>query len=148
MKQREVVDKLFNVVFNNDSDENDKCFFIGGPGGSGKTFLCETLWYLLKSNNKKVCTMAFTGIAATLLPEGKTVHKIFQLPVPLYSDSSSRLELREAAYLKEIDVFIWDEAPMAPRYAIELMDRTLRDIVGNHILFGGKVIVLGGDFRQ
>ena len=94
--------------------------------------------------------MAFTGIAATLLPNGKTVHKIFQLPVPLYSDSSSsiKLESEEVAYLQSVDVFIWDEAPMAPRYAIEIMDRTLRDIMNNNKLFRGKIVALGGDFRQ
>ena len=32
--------------------------------------------------------MAFTGIAAALLPMGKTVHKVLGLPVPLLSDSS------------------------------------------------------------
>lgn len=94
--------------------------------------------------------MAFTGIAATLLPGGKTVHKIFKLPVPLNSDSSSniKLESQDAAYLKEVDIFVWDEAPMAPRYAVEIMDKTLRDVMNNDLLFGGKIVVLGGDFRQ
>ncbi|XP_018307764.1 uncharacterized protein, partial [Mycetomoellerius zeteki] len=48
----------------------------------------------------------------------------------------------------EIDIFILDEAPMAPRYALEIMDRTLRDITDNNLPFGGKIIILGGDFRQ
>ncbi|XP_011873928.1 PREDICTED: uncharacterized protein LOC105565388 [Vollenhovia emeryi] len=95
--------------------------------------------------------MAFTGIAATLLPAGKTVHKTFGLPVPLFADSSSNIKIqsKEAQYLKETDIFIWDEAPMAPRYALEIMDRTLRDIMNNDLPFGGKIIIiLGGDFRQ
>ena len=37
---------------------------------------------------------------------------------------------------------------MAPRYALEVADRTLRDLMNNNKPFGGKVIVLGGDFRQ
>ncbi|EZA46987.1 ATP-dependent DNA helicase PIF1, partial [Ooceraea biroi] len=96
------------------------------------------------------CTMAFTGIAATLLPAGKTVHKTFGLPVPLFADSSSNIKIqsKEAQYLKQTDIFIWDEAPMAPRYALEIMDRTLRDIMNNELPFGGKIIILGGDFRQ
>jgi len=94
--------------------------------------------------------MAFTGIAATLLPAGRTVHKIFGLPVPLFADSSSSIKIqsKEAQYLKKIDIFIWDEAPMAPRHALEIIDRTLRDIMNNNLPFGGKIIVLGGDFRQ
>jgi len=94
--------------------------------------------------------MAFTGIAATLLPAGKTVHKTFLLPVPLFADSSSgiKIQSKEAHYLKEIDIFIWDETPMAPRYALEIIDRTLRDIMNNDLPFGGKIIVLKCDFRQ
>jgi len=37
---------------------------------------------------------------------------------------------------------------MAPRYALEIMDRTLRDIMNNDFSFGGKIVLLGGDFRQ
>ena len=37
---------------------------------------------------------------------------------------------------------------MAPKYAMEVVDRTLRDIMDNGSPFGGKIIVLGGDFRQ
>lgn len=94
--------------------------------------------------------MAFTGIAATLLPNGRTIHKVFGLPVPLFADSTSNIKVqsKEAEKLKLIDVFIIDEAPMAPRYVLEIMDRTLRDIMQNDLYFGGKIILLGGDFRQ
>ncbi|XP_036143523.1 uncharacterized protein LOC118645856 [Monomorium pharaonis] len=37
---------------------------------------------------------------------------------------------------------------MAPRYALDIMDRTLRDIMNNDLPFGGKIVILGGDFRQ
>ena len=52
--------------------------------------------------------MAFTGIAATLLPNGKTVHKTFALPVPFFSDSSSNIKIqsKEAEKLKNVDIFI------------------------------------------
>ena len=36
---------------------------------------------------------------------------------------------------------------MLHRYHLEAMDRTLRDITGDPRSFGGKVIVLSGDFR-
>ncbi|KYM94629.1 ATP-dependent DNA helicase PIF1 [Cyphomyrmex costatus] len=59
-----------------------------------------------------------------------------------------KLEMSEDYIRKEIEIFIWDEAPMAPRYALEIMDRTLRDIMNNNLPFGGKIVILGGDFRQ
>jgi len=138
-KQKEIVDLMLNKLNNNNN--NNHCFYIDGPGGSGKTFIYTTIYHLAKIRNKHVCTMAFTGIAATLLPEGKTVYKTFVLPVPLFADSSSNIKIqsKEAQYLKKIDIFIWDEAPMAPRYALEIMDRTLRDIINNNLPFGGKL---------
>ena len=78
------------------------------------------------------------------------MHKTLGLRVPLFFDSTSNIKLqsKEAAALRKVDIFIWDEAPMAPRYALEIMDRLLRDIMSNNLAFGGKVVVLGGDFRQ
>ena len=37
---------------------------------------------------------------------------------------------------------------MAPKYAIEIIDRTLRDLMNNDVPFGGKIVILGGDLRQ
>lgn len=37
---------------------------------------------------------------------------------------------------------------MAKRFAIEAVDRTLQDLVGVSQPFGGKLVVLGGDFMQ
>ncbi|XP_043464207.1 ATP-dependent DNA helicase PIF1-like [Leptopilina heterotoma] len=72
------------------------------------------------------------------------------MPVPLFSDfvSNFKSQSKDAEYLKQVDVFIWDEAPMAPRYALKLIDRTLRDFMNVDLPFGGKVMVLSGDFRQ
>ena len=94
--------------------------------------------------------MAFTGIAPTLLPNGKTVHKVLGLLVPLLSDSSSNFSVqsKEGQFSRQTDLLIWDEAPMAPRYALEIIDKTLRDILNTDLLFGGKIVILGGAFRQ
>ena len=37
---------------------------------------------------------------------------------------------------------------MIPKKALEIIDRTLRDLCTNDLPFGGKLIILGGDFRQ
>ena len=145
--QKKIVDEILDSLDNN---RNQRCFFVDGPGGSGKTFIYNTLYHLIKGRKLNVNTMAFTGIAATLLPEGKTVHKTLGLPVPLFADSSSSIKAQseQGQTLKNVDVFIWDEAPMAPQYALEIMDRLLKDIMQSNSLFGNKIVVLGGDFRQ
>ena len=45
-------------------------------------------------------------------------------------------------------IIIWDEAPMSKWQSIKCLDRMLWDITDYNILFGYKVIVLGGDFCQ
>ncbi len=54
----------------------------------------------------------------------------------------------KAQMLRKAKVIICDEAPMAHRDMFEIIDRSLRDILNNDEPFGGKVIVLCGDFRQ
>ena len=132
--QRNFVDAVLSAIDNDNAEQ--KCFYIDGPGGSGKTFKYTTLSNLVRSRGKCVSATAFTGIPAILLAEGKTVHKTIGLPV------------KQGEYLKNCDLFIWDEAPMLPRYALEVASWTLQDIMNNDKPFGGKVIVLGGDFRQ
>jgi len=61
-EQKEIVDTILIATTNNNSDN---CFYIDGPGGSGKTFIYTTLYYLLKSRGKIVNTMAFTGCNIT-----------------------------------------------------------------------------------
>jgi ATP-dependent DNA helicase PIF1 len=53
------------------------------------------------------------------------------------------LNSKKAKLLREADLIVWDEAPMAPIMALNTIDRLLRKIMNNDLPFGGKVIVLG-----
>ncbi|XP_072087306.1 uncharacterized protein [Arachis hypogaea] len=52
------------------------------------------------------------------------------------------------------NLIIWDETPMLNKMCFEALDQTLRDLMSvtdqhkTHQPFGGKVVDLGGDFRQ
>ncbi|XP_044005453.1 uncharacterized protein LOC122850360 [Aphidius gifuensis] len=150
-KQKEIVDTIIEVVMTEDKTKiENTCFYMDGPGGSGKTFVYTTLYHLLKSKGKNICTMSFTGVSAILLPNGKTVHKAFGLPVPLFFDSTSHIKIqsKEAQIMKDYDLLIWDEGPMAPRYCMEIGDKTYKYFMDSNLPFGGKVMLIGGDFRQ
>ncbi|GFV93151.1 ATP-dependent DNA helicase [Trichonephila clavipes] len=43
---------------------------------------------------------------------------------------------------------IWDECTMTPHHALSAVDRLFRDLMGLDVPFGGKVFVLGGDWKQ
>ena len=93
--------------------------------------------------------MAWTGIASILLPKRMTSHKTFKLPLDLENIESAFLKLEsEKKKLREVDAIIWDEASIIPRKTLDIVDKTLRDVCNMNIAFGGKLIILGGDFRQ
>ena len=56
--------------------------------------------------------------------------------------------------IEKASLIIWDEAPMTHRHAFEALDKSLRDILSLHdpkaktLPFGGKTVLLRGDFRQ
>ena len=100
--------------------------------------------------------MASSGVAALLLPGGRTAHSRFKIPCEVEDDMIC--DVSRGTMLSELieltSLVIWDEALMANRKCFEALDRTFRDIekVKNpelaNIPFGGKVVVLGGDLRQ
>ncbi|XP_039787285.1 uncharacterized protein LOC120653653 [Panicum virgatum] len=59
-----------------------------------------------------------------------------------------------AGLIAKSSLIIWDEAPMSHKHCFEALDRSLRDILAVHdqrnasLPFGGKPMLLGGDFRQ
>ncbi|XP_071729398.1 uncharacterized protein [Rutidosis leptorrhynchoides] len=121
-EQRNAYDTIVRAVH----DSRGGVFFLYGYGGTGKTFLWRTLSATFHCRGEIVLNVASSGIAALLLPEGRTAHSRF--------------------------LIIWDEAPMVNRICIETLDRSLRDICrpinpnSMDTPFGGKVIVFGGDF--
>ncbi|XP_057425917.1 uncharacterized protein LOC130719311 [Lotus japonicus] len=137
-EQKGVYDQVMDVVF------------------KGKTFVCNTLSVALRSKGLIVLNVASSGIASLLLPGGRTVHSRFSIPLDInnLSTCNVRQGSLKAELLQKASLIIWDEAPMLNKHCFEALDRTLNDIMttqatyGNDISFGGKIIVLGGDFRQ
>lgn len=50
--------------------------------------------------------------------------------------------------MRDTDLFIIDEASMVPKHALDAINMMLQDVMDNDKLFGGKIVLLGGDFRQ
>uniref|UniRef100_A0A0D2ZU42 ATP-dependent DNA helicase n=2 Tax=Brassica oleracea var. oleracea TaxID=109376 RepID=A0A0D2ZU42_BRAOL len=112
-------EKVYAAVLKSVDEQSGQLFFVSGAGGTGKTYLYRT-------------------IIARLRSVGKVV-------IP-----GSSL----AALISKADLIIWDEAPMAHRHAFETLDRSFRDLLSHESPeastqpFGGKTVLLGGDFRQ
>ncbi|KAK2436868.1 ATP-dependent DNA helicase pif1 [Trifolium repens] len=70
----------FKTIMDVIDRKQSEVFFIDGPGGTGKTFLYRTIMASLRSRGQIVIATASSGIAATLLPGGRTAHSRFKLP--------------------------------------------------------------------
>jgi PIF1-like helicase/Helitron helicase-like domain at N-terminus/Helicase len=134
----------------NDANSSHKLFFLDGPGGTGKSFTIEMILAHVRKQKKIALAVASSGIAALLLTGGKTAHSRFKLPLDLSETTTCNIPGQSdlATLLHDTSIIVWDEAPMAHRIAIEAVDRTLQDIMKCDEPFGGKTILLAGDFRQ
>ncbi|KAK9665879.1 hypothetical protein RND81_14G142400 [Saponaria officinalis] len=152
-EQRSVYNQIMDVVHKGSGG----IFFVYGYGGTGKTFIWRTLCAVIRSKGEIILPVASSGIAAILLPGGRTAHSRFGILINVTENSTCpgikpNTELTEL--LIRTKIIIWDEAPMMHRFCFEALDKSLRDVMrfsadGDCSLpFGGKVVVFGGDFRQ
>ncbi|TFY73333.1 hypothetical protein EWM64_g10679 [Hericium alpestre] len=142
---------IFDEVLANVRTSSPLLMFIDGKAGRGKTFLVNSLCDYLRAHNQIVLATATAAYAAQLYPGGRTTHSTFKVPVNEKSemlDSPIQRNSPRAELLKAATLIIWDEAPMANKAVLSCVDDTLRRVMGNNIPFGGKILLLLGDFRQ
>jgi len=152
--QHSIYDNVIDAV--HDPKPVDKTFFVDGLGGAGKTFLYECLFSRVRSTSDIELSMASSGNVALLLEGGYTAHSRFKIPVASLCGSYAcyvPLNSPQAALIRAARLIVWDEAPMAHKHVFEAMNHTLQHVMGvvdpplKDMFFGGKVVVMGGDFR-
>ena len=145
-EQRAVYDAVMAAV----QGEEKHVFFLHRAGGGGKTYVCNTIAAAVRARRRVALCVASLGIASLLLNGGRTSHSRFHIPINI--DETSRCKIKRDDFLHRTleltDIIIWDEAPMQHRFCIDAVDRTLREILGRDLPFGGINVLFGGDFRQ
>ena len=148
--QKEVYDTIMNAV----KDEKQLLLFVDARAGCGKTFVSNGVLDDIRSlepGGSVALAMATTGIAANLLHMGRTFHSRMKAPLTPTEESTLQISSQSglAKLIRMAKLLMIDEATMLDRFQLEAMDRTLRDIMDKpDIPFGGKTLVLTGDFRQ
>ncbi|CAN0900491.1 ATP-dependent DNA helicase PIF1 [Linum grandiflorum] len=148
--------KAHDAILQSLLSNSGKLFFLYGHGGTGKTYLYNCIISRVRSLGQIAIVVASSGIAATLLPGGITAHSQFKIPIEV--DHASTCAVKKGTTLARLlelaTLIVWDEAPMVHKHSFEAVDRTLCDIMNtptdgpNYKPFGGKTVILGGDFRQ
>ncbi|XP_046808269.1 ATP-dependent DNA helicase PIF1-like [Lucilia cuprina] len=150
-EQRNVIDCVMREVLHHDTGSNVYC--LTANAGCGKTFIQTAIIHKMNSLNLKCIPTAFSGIASTLLIGGRTLHSVFKIPIPVLENSVSSITANspQSSFINSASLIMIDEISMCPLHALKLIDRLLRDLSTNanrNTLFGGKTILLCGDFRQ
>ena len=125
--QRRIYVSIMNVV----NTQSGGLFFIYEHGGTGKIYLYKTILSVVRSERKIALAIASSGIAALLLPGGRTAHSRLHIPINLTEESTCEVKpgTHAAELLSKASIIIWDEAPMAHKQCFEAVDRTLKDIM-------------------
>jgi hypothetical protein len=150
-RQKNIVKHVLKIISKKESGTlQNGCVCIDGPAGSGKTYSYRTLCHLFRGRAIKYKTASWMGIAANLLPDGRTLHRTFALPFNIDEHANSNAKPNSAIgkELINTDIFIIDEISMVPKYALEIIDKKLKELMDNNLPFGGKIVIIGGDFRQ
>lgn len=121
-----------------------KDFYIEEDISFGIVF---TWWYCLNRNIK--------WLASLLLLRGITTHSKFAIPVPTFENSTCNIhqgsELAELLSSKTNNMG-WNTTNDTQNCCFETLHKSLRDITSysnnGNSLFGGIVVIFGGDFRQ
>jgi len=98
--------------------------------------------------------MASTGLAALLLPGGRTAHKQLKIPIDIKEESSYFIQrgTQLAELLYNTSLIIWDKTPITHKTIFNVVNQALKDIrthrPGGNSPFRGIPIILGGDFHQ
>jgi hypothetical protein len=127
--QKNVFDAICNSVMNKEG----MTFFVHGYGGIGKTFLWTTILNFIRDQGKIVLAVASSGIAALLLPRGRTPHSRFKISLDIKQNSmcSIKTHTHILELICQTSLIVWDEAPVNHKYYFETLDRSLRDIVSD-----------------
>ncbi|POS84862.1 hypothetical protein EPUL_002983 [Erysiphe pulchra] len=147
--QRDAYDTIMHTITNG---LKPNTFFLQGPAGTGKNFLLKTLCSQFRSEGKIVLCVASSGIASLLLPNDRTAHSLFKIPIACTEDSVCRiLAQRQLANLLRRTapiLIIWDEVTIKSKHKFSAVNKVLRDLCDGSELFGGISVLLGGDFAQ
>ena len=127
--------------------------FITGPGGTGKSFLLQTLHDHFEGLLKKLAITAMTGCAALLIgPYAKTLHSWAGIGLgrgnPEAIIEGIIKDGKRKKRWRQTDVLVIDEVSMLTPALMELLDTVGRRVRKVDKPFGGIQMVFVGDFYQ
>ncbi|MBR1809401.1 MAG: AAA family ATPase [Paludibacteraceae bacterium] len=136
------------------SQKTNRCLFITGKAGTGKTTFLKRL---RETSPKNMAVVAPTGVAA-INAGGMTIHSFFQLPIRTLVPTpesyrqmfaEQRMMQRKRQMLYHLEMLVIDEISMVRADVLDAIDAVLRHYKYRRDLpFGGVQVVMIGDLMQ
>jgi ATP-dependent DNA helicase PIF1 len=106
--------------------------------------------YNVRQDGKMALAVASSGIAALFVMGVRTAHWRFKQSLDMTSTSTCNISKQSTSeeLLRQSSLIVWDEAPLMHSFAFEAVHRSLQSLMRNDLPFGGKVMLLAGDFRH
>ena len=125
---------------------------IHGPAGTGKSVTVRRIQRMLARQKKQFATCAYTGPAAVNI-NGSTIHGLFRGLGLMNGDAIALAKKMKRkpellVKLRNLKVIIIDEISFVHGAFFDKMDFLLRSATSIDLPFGGKQVVLTGDFYQ
>jgi ATP-dependent DNA helicase PIF1 len=146
---------FIHTTTNNIESRNACLYYLRGPAGCGKTATITALIATLRLKGLIVIPTAFMATNAGMFQGGDTCHRIFGLPLLQdYSMEDPTPESRITEVMKigklliVASLIVIDEISMLQGCFLECIDELLRKLMKTSLPFGGKSIVVTGDFKQ
>lgn len=118
------------------------------------TIIYRALLATIRSRNKIAVATATSGVAASILPGGRTAHSRLKVPLTFEDRAFCTFTKQSGTgkLLRTTSLIIWDEVTMMKRQGVEALDNSLRDIMDClNLPFGGRLSCLeeiSGRFSQ
>jgi len=150
------IEEHLRLLQQSKNDSPQLLLMIHGGPGVGKTWTIQEIMKLVEAHGFKSACTAFTGVAASLIPQAETINTTFSIPVARFSKKKNLAELGNDQTLSALskfgdkDFIIFDEVSMInPILLGEVSQRLCQTLnVDGSKFFGGKNIILVGDFFQ
>jgi DNA replication protein DnaC len=117
------------------------CAILGYPG-VGKTRVIVEIGRLLQVRGKCFSYIASTGISASRIPEGVTIHSFFHIPVRFegsYEELTSSLKISKGfkENVQGLNALILDECSFVSCSQFQFINKRLQLVNGNKLPFAG-----------
>ena len=144
--QAKIFDKVISKLENNEQIIQ----MIDAPAGTGKTYVLGSIAAYIRSKKGICLNSAFSGVAAQLLEGGVTIHKRFNMRINMPPEQNCSIGKGStiAKLLNNAKMILMDEVVMMDKIDLERISSTLKFLTGVDKPFGGKNVIIAGDFRQ